>query len=198
MNLRAYKQKLKIKSKVTNFVKKINKIDQIGQEVKEVVKKCKIKIRYLTNHTVSHIIIKKSLSGLKSIICEFASQCQDWSEFLRRTKEGFEGRTGEEGKYTYTIENYKINICSTNPCYIKVELNRKRHRALIDTGAIVLLIPARVLEGTNIRLTRSSTIIRAASGTPLMITERCIDKNFRAGDALITFGPTVTERAPDL
>ncbi|WUR04516.1 uncharacterized protein VNE69_09071 [Vairimorpha necatrix] len=36
---------------------------------------------------VGHIIIKKAPLALKSILYDFASQCQDWSEFLRRTEE---------------------------------------------------------------------------------------------------------------
>ncbi|WUR04295.1 endonuclease [Vairimorpha necatrix] len=168
---------------------------------------------------VSLIVIKKSPSVLKSILYDFARQCQDWSEFLRRTEEvswiafpmksnttntdeTLDNRTlkvapSKKGNIPYTIENYKINSCFTNPCYINVEFNCKRHRALIDTGADVSLIPARVLEGTNIRFTRSSTIIRAASGTPLEITGRCLNINFRTENTSITFSPYVTERTPD-
>ncbi|WUR04954.1 endonuclease [Vairimorpha necatrix] len=168
---------------------------------------------------VSPIVIKKSPSVLKSILYDFARQCQDWSEFLRRTEEvswiafpmksntintdeTLDNRTlkvapSKKGNMPYTIENYKINSCFTNPCYINVEFNRKRHRALIDTGADVSLIPTRVLEGTNIRFTRSSTIIRAASGTPLEFTGRCLNINFRTENTLITFSPCVTEWTPD-
>ncbi|WUR04693.1 LTR retrotransposon [Vairimorpha necatrix] len=160
---------------------------------------------------VSPIVLKKAPSALKSILYDFVSQCQDWSEFLRRTEEvawiafpiksnttnteetldnrALKAAPAKKGNIPYTIENYKINTCSTNPCYINLEFNRKRYRALIDTGADVSLIPTRVLEGTNIRLTRSSTIIRAASGTPLEITGGCININFKAGEASITFSP---------
>ncbi|WUR03436.1 reverse transcriptase [Vairimorpha necatrix] len=168
---------------------------------------------------VSPIVIKKSPSVLKSILYDFARQCQDWSEFLRRTEEvswiafpmksnttntdeTLDNRTlkvapSKKGNMPYTIENYKINSCFTNPCYINVEFNRKRHRALFDTGADVSLIPTRVLEGTNIRFTRSSTIIRAASGTPLEFTGRCLNINFRTENTSITFSPYVTEWTPD-
>ncbi|WUR03671.1 reverse transcriptase [Vairimorpha necatrix] len=150
---------------------------------------------------VSLIVIKKSPSVLKSILYDFARQCQDWSEFLRRTEEvswiafpmksnttntdeTLDNRTlkvalSKKGNIPYTIENYKINS------------------SLIDTGADVSLIPARVLEGTNIRFTRSSTIIRAVSGTPLEITGRCLNINFRTENTSITFSPYVTERTPN-